>query len=494
MGRFSLADPAVVADADLAERAAAGDNRAFEELYRRHAPAAWRVAQAVTNHKDDAADAVSEAFAGVLQALPAGRLRDGGSFRAYLLSATRRASIDQLRRRQRQQPGDMAGLAERPATAVSGSPIERLLVATDSALVASAFRGLPERWRSVLWLTEVEQIPAKEAAPILGMSANGVAQLAVRARNGLRERYIQAHLSTTTVPRECRFTVERLGAYVAGALSPRDLAKVDQHLAGCETCRARNAELEELGERLRRIVLPFPLGLGALALKHWRVVAGHSLLGKVRASASLAARAERPLAVMSAALFAAGLAGVGVVGGSQPGPSLAGPAPMAAPPGPQMGTRPAVPPHVFFDTASSHAGSLGFDLTGAGTGTPSGGRAEDLSGERRRQAVAIDGPVFDGRESSRTDDVVVAPGPSPEPPPPPPPGPPTAVPLAQVQVTVSGGAATAAVAAGGGPSSCTGVTVADHGVGCAPPPPNSDRLLTATTGGSSLPAQDVRLP
>src|SRR5688572_32764232 len=92
-------------DVDLTERAAEGDAAAFEELYRRHSEASYRVARAVTGNNDDAADAVSEAFTKVFTSLPR-RSADGGAtqFRPYVLAATRNASIDILRRRGKSLP------------------------------------------------------------------------------------------------------------------------------------------------------------------------------------------------------------------------------------------------------------------------------------------------------------------------------------------------------------------------------------------------------
>ena len=304
----------VRSDAELATDAAAGSSAAFESLYRRHSEAAWRVAYAVTGNPDDASDAVADAFTRVLQALPAGRLSDASLVRSYLLTATRNAAIDVSRRGGRVRSTDKLEHLD-DGTKVS-SPTDRLAEREDVSLVARAFRSLPERWRSVLWLTEVEGIPPKEAAALLGVTPNNAAQLAVRARAGLRERFVQAHLSGN-VAAECRYTVERLGAYVTGRLAPRDLAKVDQHLAACDECRERREQLEHVGGVLRRIALPLPLLLGPAALQRWKLAfassSSHSAsaLGSAVTSpsrwAELATRAQKPLMAVSTGIFAVGV-------------------------------------------------------------------------------------------------------------------------------------------------------------------------------------------
>jgi RNA polymerase sigma factor (sigma-70 family) len=255
-------------DAELAGAAARGEAGAFDELYRRHVTAAWRVAMSVTGNREDAADVVAEAFTRVLAALPTGFLASGAPFRPYLLTATRNAAIDVLRRGGRTLP--VSSVEERPSASADGAPAARLDATAEASLVAAAFSSLPERWRAVLWLTEVEGMPPRQAAEQLGLSPNGVAQLAVRARAGLRERYLQAHLKSATG--DHAFTTAHLAAYVGGALSARDLATVDQHLAGCADCRSRLAELQEVGSTMRRVLLPLPIGLAALATHRWELL------------------------------------------------------------------------------------------------------------------------------------------------------------------------------------------------------------------------------
>ncbi|MGI8686332.1 MAG: sigma-70 family RNA polymerase sigma factor [Acidimicrobiales bacterium] len=308
------------ADAELAGLATTGDLAAFEELYRRHVEAAWRMALAVTSNPHDAADAVSDAFTRVYQALP-DRPQAAEHFLPYLLAAVRNAAIDGLRRggRQAASAGDHADVAS-----LGAGPGDLLEADVEATLVARAFRSLPERWRSVLWLTEVEGIAARDVAMLLGMTPNGVAQLAVRARAGLRQRYLQAHLRQTEVRRSCRDTVSRLGAYAAGGLAPRDISKVDQHLAGCEACRSRLAQLQDVTPCLQRAVVPLPVALAALSAAKLHLATGGAAAGAGATAAAAptaigvgvaAAVVPVPLVATfaSAALLVAGLVGAGVV-------------------------------------------------------------------------------------------------------------------------------------------------------------------------------------
>ncbi|WP_187346213.1 zf-HC2 domain-containing protein, partial [Cellulosimicrobium sp. CUA-896] len=139
----------------------------------------------------------------------------------------------------------------------------------ERSMTVRAFRELPERWRSVLWYTEVEGMGARETGALLGMSAQAAAALAYRAREGLRRAWVQAHLSTDGVPPGCRWTVEHLGDHVRGALSGAARDRVEEHLAGCLSCTALAAELDDVASRLRVVLLPLAVGapavLGAVA-------------------------------------------------------------------------------------------------------------------------------------------------------------------------------------------------------------------------------------
>ncbi len=250
-------------DARLVRAGSAGDRSVFGELYRRHAEVARQVARGVAGNDEDAADAAAEAFTRVFDAVVSGRA-PSMEFRPYLIVAARNAAIDQRRRSERRasrrsgRQQDLDSDASGDGCTDRPGPSETLAASEDSRLVTQAFQGLPIRWQSVLWLTEVEGVPAREAADVLGLSANNVSQLAVRARARLRERYLQAHVRNHAQPL-CQRTVDQLGAYLAGTLADGRQTRVEEHLHGCAACRERLAEVEDLGVSLRRALVPIPL-------------------------------------------------------------------------------------------------------------------------------------------------------------------------------------------------------------------------------------------
>ncbi|MBV9936487.1 MAG: sigma-70 family RNA polymerase sigma factor [Actinobacteria bacterium] len=466
--RTSQANVDSASDGELTLRAADGDGTAFEALYRRHADGAWRLAFAVTGNADDAADAVSDAFTRVFQALPAGALPEGDQFRPYLLGATRNAAIDTLRRTGRTQPTATMELLD-SATAAAG-PHDRAIASIDMAMIVRAFLDLPERWRSVLWLTEVEGIPAREAGPMLGLTPNAAAQLAVRARAGLRERFLQAHLRAAAG--SCTFTVERLGAYVAGALAPRDVAKVDQHLAGCEECRARQAELEDLGGLLRRVAIPLPLALGAVTLSKFKLASASATAIRRAATgtAGSAARVQRPLAAVTTAMIALGVISLTVVhnNGNSPThqasrPSVDGRTALEQVTVPQQQTINLAVAQANADAAAAQAKALADAAANAA--------APPQAQIRRPRGGA---PQPGGTTQPTPNTTPAAPQPA-------------AQPVVQAGLDLSlGNQQVAGAALGAGDNSCVGLQLAGTNIGCPPPTNAPSKSLTVDLGGSVL--------
>lgn len=215
------------ADGELIERMRAGDDSAYEELYRRHADAVRRYARTCCRDGHTADDLTAEVFARMLQAVRGG---SGPEYavRAYLLTSVRRVAAHWTQSAKREHlVDDFAVFAQQASRAAEvaddtgslgafgadlGADV-RAMHEAEQTLAMQAFRSLPERWQAVLWHTEVEDESPSEVAVLFGLDANGTRVLASRAREGLKQAYLQAHVSATLVnDEECARYADQLGA------------------------------------------------------------------------------------------------------------------------------------------------------------------------------------------------------------------------------------------------------------------------------------------
>lgn len=240
-----------LSDAALAARVREGDVDAYGDLWRRHSAAGLAVARQFSN-LGDPEDLLSEASLRILRALQAG----GGPrevFRTYLYRTIRNVAMGD-----RDRPV-LVDLNAVPDAAAPGDRGTEARVA-DATLLARAFEHLPESWRNVLWYTEVEGLTPADAGPMLGMSANAASALAVRAREGLKKEWLQAHVSEVQTPERCELTRRRLGAFARRSLTPRARRQVEEHLDDCAACTLIARDLGDLERKLAAVLLPALIG------------------------------------------------------------------------------------------------------------------------------------------------------------------------------------------------------------------------------------------
>ena len=316
-------------DAVLIYRVRQGEDSAFGILYERHLPAARRLARQLAEH-DAAEDAVQEAFTKVLAVLKRGGGPDSG-FRPYLLTVVRRTVYDRQRADQRlHRTGDIEAYdVEEPFDDPAVEELER-------SLIARAFLSLPDRWQTVLWYTEVEDGRPADVAPILGLTANGAAALAYRAREGLRQAYLQMHLEDLEADDACRPVLAKLGAYVRDALPYRDSRRVKRHLDRCKRCKGLHGELAQVNTTLRDIIGPLILGSASAAY----LASRGGLLLWLRDLP----RRQQMIAAAVAVLAGAVALGLTLASHEQAAPVRRGPPPAAEPAVPPAGKPPAAKP------------------------------------------------------------------------------------------------------------------------------------------------------
>jgi RNA polymerase sigma factor (sigma-70 family) len=305
---------------ELLEQVRRGNEAAFTELFVRHRAVARRVALTY-RCPGDPDDLVNEAFEKVFAAVRRGS-GPTDAFRAYLLVTMRRLAADHAERPQDERLDDVPDAV---VAAASGPPLD----AEDRELITRAFESLPDRWQAVLWYTAVEGRNPRELAPLLGVSANAVSALAYRAREQLRQAFLQAHLQTWARP-QCEPHRSLLGAYVRDGQSRRERASTQRHLDRCQSCQGLVAELHQVNTMLVRSVAPlFPAALiklaplaaaaagggggaaGLAALSEAGVAGGHIARRSLGTLAWLKQTATTASGLVAATGLLVGIAGVG---------------------------------------------------------------------------------------------------------------------------------------------------------------------------------------
>ncbi len=277
----------VPTDNELLALARTGDREAYSELYRRYSASGQRFATSLTGDPARAADLVSEAFIKIMSLLDDGRGPDS-NFNSYLLTAIRNVMIDDLRRHRREELVDDVTTYKPGEEEVVEDYAESLAEAT---VVNQAFASLPQRWRDVLWYTEVLDEPLETVAARFGIKRNAVGVLSWRAREGFRQAYLAEHLAASTDP-DCRKLAPQIPQYVREQLTPARVDELERHLETCDICPVAVADLAGINTNLGALVAP-AMAFAAIGSAH----GGTGLLSglarnvttKVAAAAGLAA-------------------------------------------------------------------------------------------------------------------------------------------------------------------------------------------------------------
>jgi RNA polymerase sigma-70 factor (ECF subfamily) len=196
---YDVPSPSGIPDGDdvaLLARLRAGDESAFDEIFRVHTPAMHRAAVALLGASDPAADVVQDVMARLW--LQRERLAIRGAFGAYLRVATVNAARNVMR-------GTTRGRAWTERAAVSLAPVTRqgseendafdeTLLDRRIAVLEHAMARLPDRTREIFVLWWNGELSYREIAQATGISVKGVERARARALDALRRALIDAGL------------------------------------------------------------------------------------------------------------------------------------------------------------------------------------------------------------------------------------------------------------------------------------------------------------
>ncbi len=224
-------------DVELVRAYRAGDIHAFEELHRRYVGSIYRLVRRKLGDALLAEDIAQETFLKALRMLD--RVDDSFNFGGWVHTVARNLCFDELRRRQRDlriedDPDDEGGLlAGLPSTSRSFDPVSVQESNEVRRQVWTVAQRLPEKYRLVLTLRELQGLSYRRIAVILKMSESAVETLLYRARLRFKEEFVALEAAGELAHEE---VVPLLAPYIAGKLRRQQAEAVRRHVAVCARC------------------------------------------------------------------------------------------------------------------------------------------------------------------------------------------------------------------------------------------------------------------
>jgi RNA polymerase sigma-70 factor, ECF subfamily len=189
----NVTDDAATQELALVQAAKGGDISAFDQLIKRYDRNVFRIAQHITQNREDAEDVVQEAFLKAYTNL--GSFQGNSKFYTWLVRIAVNEALMKLRRRKTSKTVSMDEDVETeegsmPREFADWSPNPEQLYGQSELgdILQKTVQGLPASFRTVFVLRDVEGLSTEETAEMLGLSIPAVKSRLLRARLQLRER------------------------------------------------------------------------------------------------------------------------------------------------------------------------------------------------------------------------------------------------------------------------------------------------------------------
>src|SRR4051795_648242 len=239
MGTIALAHPGrdsreTAGDVDLVAAVRTGDDRAFEELFRRYHQRVTGYVARMVGCREHAEEITQEAFISALR-----RLRETEqaiAFKAWIYGIARNGAIDHLRARSRR--GTEVGYDHVESfiepSGVLAVPAPEAAVENKQALsdLQGALGGLSDAHHQILVMRELEGLSYDQLGQRLGMSRSQVESTLFRARRRLEEEY-----SELVSGERCQRVQAIIAKRDGNAVGVRDERRLERHLSHCHACR-----------------------------------------------------------------------------------------------------------------------------------------------------------------------------------------------------------------------------------------------------------------
>ena len=184
----------------LVKAAQKGDVVAFEQLIKKYDRNVFRIAQHITQNREDAEDVVQDAFLKAYQKLD--QFQGNSKFYTWIVRIAVNEALMKLRKRKSDKLVSMdedvetdEGTITREFADWSPNPEQQYNQAELNDILSRTIQGLPASFRTVFVLRDVEGLSTEETAEMLALSVPAVKSRLLRARLQLRER-LSRHFKT----------------------------------------------------------------------------------------------------------------------------------------------------------------------------------------------------------------------------------------------------------------------------------------------------------
>jgi RNA polymerase sigma-70 factor (ECF subfamily) len=182
-----------VDESELVTLARTGDARSFSELVRRYEGKIFRLAQHVTQNREDAEDVLQETFLKAYEHLD--QFQGNSKFYTWIVRIAVNQALMKLRRRKTDRTVSLDETIDtgddtlvREIAAWDENPEQQYSREELGGILESAVASLEPPYRSVFVLRDIDELSTEETAEALGLSVPAVKSRLLRARLQLREK------------------------------------------------------------------------------------------------------------------------------------------------------------------------------------------------------------------------------------------------------------------------------------------------------------------
>jgi RNA polymerase sigma-70 factor, ECF subfamily len=194
---LTLAGTTALSDEEIVERILAGDTALYEVVMRRYNTRLYRVARAILKNDGEAEDVMQDAYVRTFQHL--GEFEGRAKFSTWLTRIAVHEALARAQKARRFEDWDNMNENQQNktgATLLRSTPESEAASVEMSKILEQAIESLPEQYRAVVMMRDVEEMTTAETAECLSLTEDNVKIRLHRAHGMLRkELYANARIS-----------------------------------------------------------------------------------------------------------------------------------------------------------------------------------------------------------------------------------------------------------------------------------------------------------